>query len=367
MTDRNTFEFDGVSVLRSGAAVAASVVDLFCGVGGLTAGLLAERLRVVAGIDLDEACRYPYEVNNDVPFVRKDIGEMSSGELGTLFVKGLPRVLVGCAPCQPFSSYNAGRRDERWSLVERFGDLIEGTAPDVVSMENVPRLLNYEGGSVMDRFVERLEAADYTVWKAVVCAADYGVPQKRNRLVLLASRHGRITLPEPTTSKADWATVEDAIGALDPIEAGESHTVDRLHRAAALSDLNRRRMEAATPKGTWRDWDRSLVTHCHRADSGRSYPSVYGRMASDAPSPTITTQFYGFGNGRFGHPTQDRALSLREGAILQSFPPDYRFVRPGAPIYTKTVGRLIGNAVPVLLGRAIGRAIAGHLAGIRPT
>ena len=343
------------------APIAASVIDLFCGAGGLTAGLLQENLRVIAGIDLDEDCRYPYEANNEVPFVRKDVASLTAEELGGMFAKDMPRILVGCAPCQPFSAYNAGRPDERWALLERFGDLIEGAAPDVVSMENVPRLLNFEGGDVFDRFVDRLKASDYEVWAEVVCAADYGVPQRRNRLVLLASRHGPIALGPPTLDKGAWRSVQDAIGGLDPIEAGGQHTSDRLHRASALSETNQKRIAAATPGGSWRDWDESLVTPCHRTDAGRTYGSVYGRMSWDAPAPTVTTQFYGFGNGRFGHPSQDRALSLREGAILQSFAPDYRFVEPGRPIRMKVVGRLIGNAVPVLLGRAIGRAIVGHL------
>ena len=115
----------------------------------------------------------------------------------------------------------------------------------------------------------------------------------------------------------------------------------------------------AHPKsgGTWRDWDRSLVAHCHKKKSGKTYPSVYGRMAWDEPSPTMTTQFFGFGNGRFGHPQQNRAISLREGAILQSFPRNYKFVAKGEPVYIKTIGRLIGNAVPVKLGKAIGKSI----------
>ena len=348
-------------VHQAPATVSASVIDLFCGVGGLTAGLLEEGLQIAAGIDLDEECRYPYEFNNDVPFLRKDVSELKAKDLLNLFVDDVPRVLVGCAPCQPFSSYNAGRPDERWSLVERFAELIEEVAPDVVSMENVPRLLNFENGAVFESFVERLEAADYEVWSDVVCAADYGVPQRRNRLVLLASKHGPIKLEDPIVPRDEWITVRSAIGNLQPIAAGSVADKDRLHRSSSLSAMNQRRIKAAKPGGTWRDWDDELVTECHRSDTGKSYPSVYGRMGWNEPAPTITTQFYGFGNGRFGHPAQDRALSLREGAILQSFDPDYRFVRPGDPVRMKTVGRLIGNAVPVLLGRAIGRSIVRHL------
>jgi DNA (cytosine-5)-methyltransferase 1 len=120
-------------------------------------------------------------------------------------------------------------------------------------------------------------------------------------------------------------------------------------------------MAASKPGGTWRDWDEDLVAECHQVDTGRGYASVYGRMSWDEPSPTITTQFFGFGNGRFGHPDQDRALSLREGAMLQGFPQDYQFVDPGKPVQFKKIGRLIGNAVPVKLANAIAAAVREHL------
>jgi DNA (cytosine-5)-methyltransferase 1 len=121
------------------------------------------------------------------------------------------------------------------------------------------------------------------------------------------------------------------------------------------------RIRASKPGGTWRDWESSLVAKCHRKKKGKTYPSVYGRMEWDAPSPTITTQFFGFGNGRFGHPKQNRAISLREGAILQSFPENYRFAQADGEYPMKTIGRLIGNAVPVRLGQAIGKSILQHI------
>lgn len=136
---------------------------------------------------------------------------------------------------------------------------------------------------------------------------------------------------------------------------------DPLHQTATLSPTNLLRIRASKPGGTWRDWDPELVATCHRKRSGKTYPSVYGRMSWDEPAPTVTTQFFGFGNGRFGHPEQDRAISLREGAILQSFPKNYRFVKPGEPIHFSILGRLIGNAVPVKLGEAIGRSLVAHV------
>lgn len=155
-------------------------------------------------------------------------------------------------------------------------------------------------------------------------------------------------------------TVRDAIGRLRPIAAGEQAPRDPLHTASRLSSLNMARIRASIPGGSWRDWPKSLVADCHKAPSGRTYPSVYGRMEWNKPAPTMTTQCFGFGNGRFGHPEQNRAISLREAAILQSFPRNYAFVPPGKPVEFSVVGRLIGNAVPVDLGRAIARSLLNH-------
>ena len=121
-----------------------------------------------------------------------------------------------------------------------------------------------------------------------------------------------------------------------------------------------KRIKASLPDGSWKDWPDELVAKCHKKNSGKSYPSVYGRMSWDKPAPTITTQFYGFGNGRFGHPEQDRALSLREGALLQGFPVSYEFAPPNSTIPKRVIGRMIGNAVPVMLGRVIARSLVLH-------
>ena len=179
----------------------------------------------------------------------------------------------------------------------------------------------------------------------------YGVPQNRKRLVLLASKFGAIELPQPNEQ---IKTVRDAIGTLPQIQAGETCCRDKLHSARSLSKINIERIKQSKPGGTWRDWDQCLRLKCHSKSSGKTYPSVYGRMLWDKPSPTITTQFYGYGNGRFGHPEQNRAISFREGALLQTFPSDYIF-NPTAT--ARELGMQIGNAVPVKLAEIIGLAI----------
>ena len=342
-------------------AAHGSVIDLFCGAGGLSHGFKLEGFDVAAGIDFDAKCRFPFEENNDAPFVLADVAEIEADDLASHFSPGLPRVLVGCAPCQPFSKYSQGREDGRWQLLEHFSRLICEVKPDVVSMENVPRLQKFMDSTVFNGFVRALRNNDYFVdWKVAYCP-DYGIPQSRSRLVLLASRFGPPGVPEPTHHASNYRTVRDAIGLLPAIAAGESDAADRLHRCSELSSSNVKRMQASRPGGSWRDWEADLVTPCHRRETGHGYSSVYGRMTWDEPAPTITTQFFGFGNGRFGHPEQDRAISLREGALIQTFPPDYAFVTEGQRVEIKTLGRLIGNAVPVSLGQAIARRIRAHL------
>lgn len=346
----------GTSSESSGPAT----IDLFCGAGGLSYGMQKASVHVVAGIDIDPACRYPFEANVSAPFHERDIADTSADFVASLFPEAGPRVLAGCAPCQPFSSYTSGRETDigQWVLLDRFGALVAELKPEVVTMENVPRLT---GRSVFKRFLSVLQEAGYQCTHSVVRCAAYGVPQTRSRLVLLASRLGSIELAAPTHADDGWVTVRDTIGHLESIPAGGTDKGDPLHKASGLSKKNLRRIRAAKAGGTWRDWDQTLRAPCHTRPSGRTYAGVYGRMEWDRPAPTITTQFHGFGNGRFGHPEQDRAISLREGALLQTFPSDYSFIPKGTRVKISPVARLIGNAVPVKLGEAIGRSIVDHL------
>ena len=338
----------------------ASVIDLFCGAGGLSHGFFREGFNLVAGIDIDENCRYAYESNNDAPFICRDISSLSKCDIDELYSQSDVKILVGCAPCQPFSAYNQGNNDPKWRLVSFFGKLVAEVKPDIVSMENVPRLLKFKDGAVFKEFKCILNKLGYRLAYGIINGADYGLPQLRSRLVLVASRMGDITLPKPT-HKNKHITVRDAIGDMPPIIAGGCHGSDAMHRSSKLSPTNLSRIRASVPGGTWRDWSSNLVASCHNKSSGKGYSSVYGRMCWEKPSPTITTQFPGFGNGRFGHPEQDRALSLREGAILQGFPDNYKFVAPGQVIISKNVSRMIGNAVPVTLSQAIAKTIKSHI------
>lgn len=335
-------------------------VDLFCGAGGLSYGMQQAGIEICAGIDIDSACRHPFEENVKAHFYERDVSELTSDFVASLFAGAPARVLAGCAPCQPFSTYTHGSsvREHQWQLLDKFGEFVRDLEPEVVTMENVPSLVRH---SVFDDFQAVLEDGNYDYKHYIVRCAEYGVPQTRVRLVLLASRIGNIELVPATHAEDKFTTVRATIQGLDRIEAGGSSKSDALHKSSGLSQRNLERIRSSTPGGTWRDWDDTLRAACHVRESGHTYSSVYGRMEWDRPAPTITTQFHGFGNGRFGHPTQDRAISLREGALLQTFPEDYSFLPDGDPVHIAPLARLIGNAVPVMLGKAIGRSIMAHL------
>lgn len=340
-----------------------TVVDLFCGVGGLSHGFVLERFDVKAGIDVDPSCKHAYETNNRTTFYEKDVASISGDWVNSLFAPGKPRILVGCAPCQPYSSYTRSSRvmeDAKWLLLHEFGRIVQEVQPDVVSMENVPRLVTFQGGRPLQNFLACLSG--YHVWSDVVECADFGVPQTRKRLVVLASRIGKIELADKTHTVDRHRTVRQTIDHMPSVDSGKICPDDALHQASRLSERNRRRIEASRPGGTWRDWsDRSLVSKCHTRRSGRFFNNVYGRMSWDLPAPTITTQCYGFGNGRFGHPEQDRAISLREAALLQTFPEYYEFQKPGHQVFIAHTARWIGNAVPVALGRAVARSVGSAI------
>ncbi len=336
-------------------------VDLFCGAGGLSYGMQHAGIDVRAGIDLDPACEYPYSANiRKSRFLLRDISKLQADEVSNFYRKTSLKLLAGCAPCQPFSTLRNGRdreKSDKWPLLNEFGRLVKSILPDFVTMENVPAL---KGQDIFENFIKTLSEAGYHIMAKVVDAADYGVPQRRKRLVLLASRKGPIRLLSPEELGCKRLTVADAIANLPSLKAGEMDSMDPLHKARSLADINLSRIRASKPGGTWKDWPSHLVSPCHTRIKGETFKSVYARMEWQKPAPTITTQSSNFGTGRFGHPEQDRGISLREAAILQSFPREYKFVPEGGTVEFSTLGRLIGNAVPVDLGYAIGASILLH-------
>ena len=344
------------------------VVDLFCGVGGLTKGLSNSGLHVIAGFDNDKSCEYAYSHNNNAVFHLADIRKTTGAEIEELYQKDALKILVGCAPCQPFSQLRskmgkANLKDEKYNLLTEYGRLISEIKPEIISMENVPQLVNT---NVYKQFLQCIKEIGYSYDAQVIKCSDYGVSQGRRRLVLIGSLLGEIKIMQPTHVD-NPPQVRDFIEGLPAISAGEICREDPLHLSAGLSEINLRRIQASVPGGTWKDWPDDLKCACHKKESGKTYPSVYGRMCWDQIGPTITTQFYNYGTGRYGHPEQDRALSLREGALLQTFPPDYDFIDPNVPFSLRTIGRHIGNAVPVRIGEIIGTSVLNHLQDVNGT
>lgn len=331
--------------------------DLFCGCGGVTSGLRRAGIRVDLGIDWDENCRLTYTLNNPgAKFIRGDIREMSGAELLRCADNLRPDdylLIAACAPCQPFSSQNRGSGNKQLrTMVGEVERLVRELEPDFVFAENVPGIQAVKGFSAFRRLLSTLETLGYKHEFCNVDAQFYGVPQSRKRLVLLASRYAALAWPAVRfgneSGLSTLRTVRDAIGHFPSIAAGESHPTIPNHVAAQLSVQNLARL-LVTPKdgGSRKDWPDALGLKCHKNHDG--HPDVYGRLKWDAPAPTLTTKCTSISNGRYGHPEQDRAISVREAASLQGFPDDYVFYGG-----LKTSSRLVGNAVPPLLAFRFG-------------
>ena len=331
-------------------------IDLFCGAGGLTLGLRRAGWAVVAGVDVDEAVKETYENNNPgVRFVSADIRSVTDDDIQTLVgaVPAAELLLAGCAPCQPFSKQRRAGLRKRGdaTLLGQFARLVTALEPKVVLMENVPGIAAVPGFSSFRRFLKTLRDYGYECDHGVLNARDFGVPQHRRRYVLLAVRGSSAKLPSPTHDPgSDAVTVRRTIKRFSAIEAGDGDPSIPNHYAARLSERNLRRIQS-TPAdgGSRRDWPEGLTLDCHSRTTG--FSDVYGRMWWDRVAPTLTSRCNSLSNGRFGHPEQNRAISLREAAALQTFPDDYEFF--GAK---NRIARWIGNAVPVSFAEALGTA-----------
>ena len=342
------------------------VIDLFCGIGGLSYGLKCQGMKILAGFDLDYTCQYAYETNTGGKFYYRDVKTISGDEINKLYSqkKNVIKVLAGCAPCQPFSSYafkNKEKDSEKYDLLYEFGRLVREVQPDIVTMENVTQIINFKLKPVLQDFVDELKSLGYFVDVQKIFCPDYGIPQTRRRIVLVASKLGQITIIPPTHDKENYVTVRETIGHLPSLLSGASDPLDPLHRSIALTPINMRRIQATPYGGSWHDWPDELVLDCHKKVGGKTYGSVYGRMEWDKPAPTMTTQCTGLGNGRFGHPEQHRAISAREAALIQTFPQSYKFFPDEQQVSITKASRYIGNAVPPKLGEILAKSIINHI------
>jgi DNA (cytosine-5)-methyltransferase 1 len=337
------------------------VADFFCGCGGTSAGLKAAGMKVVFGLDNDADASATFRLNfPDACFIERDILDVDVQDMVQGIGQGASPLLVSaCAPCQPYSTFaSAKRNDPRRSLLLRLLPVLEILKPEFVLVENVPGLHSQAArAGTFNRFRKALQSQGFHIASGVVDCQKYGVPQRRRRLVIMASRLGPIDLPTPTHGRASGmlpiSTVKDWISDLPPVGAGQTHPEVPNHIASGLSEINLRRLRA-TPEGGGRaDWPPELQLACHANHRGHS--DVYGRLRFDAPAPVLTTKCTSISNGRFGHPVQDRPISVREAACLQTFPREYTFVGG-----IKSATRQVGNAVPVLLAQRIGETFVEH-------
>ena len=330
-------------------------IDVFCGVGGLTRGLIDAGIQVKKGYDIDPRLKETYEKNNEgVKFYCKNIKDLTGDEiLKGLDLKNDYLLVAGCAPCQPFSQINKNDKgDERKYLLDEFGRLVKELRPDYILLENVPGL-NTRGRRIFDRFLKILEENNYNFDYDILDAKEYGVPQKRLRLILLASKNSLITLPEKThgpsdSSKPLYKTVRNTIAKYPYLKAGQKSKKIPNHECRDLAPINRERMKYIKIDGGSRtDLPEHLQLKCHKNHSGHN--DVYGRMKWDDVSPTLTCKCTSISNGRFGHPAQTRGISVREAAALQTFGDDYVFYD-----CLSVATEWIGNAVPVKFAKVLG-------------
>lgn len=340
------------------------VFDFFSGCGGTSKGLQTAGMDIVLGLDIDKDSEATYLANFlGAEFIRQDISSVETQSIKNAIQKcgSSPLLFCGCAPCQPFTKQNTLKKtdDVRAPLLNEFQRFVEYYEPEYVFVENVPGMQKIKNEkSPFTDFITALKLKGYSVSYAVKAAQNYGVPQYRRRLVLIASRLGYIDLPGEThgegENKEKYATVWDYISDLPSIRAGEEHPEIPNHRAANLSELNLKRIKAMPPGGSRKDWPDELKLDCH-AENYSGHTDVYGRMKWNAPASGLTTRCISLSNGRFGHPDQDRAISAREAACLQTFPMDFVFHGN-----LGSVARQIGNAVPVKLAEVFGQHIINH-------
>lgn len=354
-----------------------TVIDLFCGAGGLSAGLEMAGFRVLAGVDMFEAAGKTFEATHPhAKFIGDPIQDVSVEKL--MEVTGLKRgeltVLVGGPPCQAYSVYNhqRGMHDERATLFRQYLRIVEGLHPEWIVMENVAGIYSIGGGVAVHAIKTELRSLGYVVEEKVLKAEEFGVPQERRRVVFIGNRLGEpITHPAPTHGPGlkPYVTIRDAIGDLPALQNGEdlgkvsyaheprcdfqkvvrgNRTSVANHAAPRLGKANLARLDHIPQGGSWRDIPFDLLPAGMKRAKRSDHTKRYGRMKWDGLSCTVLTKC-DIHWGAYIHPEQNRAISVREAARLQSFPDSFEFTGSKTDQYIQ-----VGNAVPPLLGKAIG-------------
>ena len=345
-------------------------IDIFAGGGGLTVGLKRAGFNVVAAVELEQHAFTTYTANHpEVRALHQDVSTIAGSDLHNLCSGDTLDLLAGCPPCQGFTSLTAKYKteDPRNILIFEMSRLAKDIRPRAIMMENVPGLAS-KGKDLYVDLKRRLRKLGYLLTEGVLEVADYGVPQFRRRLVLLGGLGFEIELPKPTHDKeslsglAPWKTVKDTIGDMnEPVtldDARKTGGVERSnwHVVRTLSPNNTKRIQVARAGASWTTIPESLRPECHR-NGYRGFSNVYGRMEWDSPSPTITGGCTTLSKGRFGHPVDNRTISVREAALLQTFPDDYLFDTP----YMEYVCNIIGNALPCVFAEAVSKQCSDAL------
>lgn len=338
-----------------------TAVDLFSGCGSVTAGLKRRHFKVIAAVEIDPIACATYKSNHPTThLIQNDIREVSPSDISKLLSEGENLdLLVVCAPCQPFSNQNRHKNkgDKRQELIIESVRFAASLKPEIIMYENVPGLAGENFRNILNELTERLTSIGYKCGNPTsIDAADYGVPQRRERCLMFASRGKEPPLPPPPVTPApSRITVSDAIGRLKRLNSGERDGSDPLHFARNHQDIALERLNHIPKNGGTRfSLPEHLELDCHKGKKG--YPDVYGRMKWENVAPTLTTGCTDLTKGRFVHPEDDRAITLREAARLQTFPDNYRFA--GNP---RKIAVQIGNAVPMKLVEAIAPTIRSAL------
>jgi DNA (cytosine-5)-methyltransferase 1 len=345
-------------------------VDFFCGGGGMSYGMLQAGINVIAGIDHEPKCKETFEANiTGAEFIEADVFKLTPFYLKRklkLEKNDNNLILIGCSPCQFWSIINTEKKKSKKSknLLKEFTRFVKYFNPGYVVVENVPGVLRQKKESGLEKFLVWLESNGYKVHFNVHNVSDYGVPQNRKRFTLIANRVGNAEI-SPLKVEGKKLTVRDVLGntnGFPTISHGHEDNTPFLHKVMKLGEKNLERLIYVQKDGGNR-FSFAGIPHLQlNCFIGRdnSFRDTFGRLWWDRPSPTITTKFYNISNGRFVHPEEDRALSLREGAVLQSFPKEYKFFGKGID----SIARIIGNAVPPAYARSIGMAIKRNVDAI---
>ncbi|WP_455422007.1 DNA cytosine methyltransferase [Flectobacillus roseus] len=342
-------------------------IDFFCSGGGMSYGMKDAGIEIIAGIDFDKSCKSTYEANiSGAEFINADVFDLEERylELHLSLEKNDDNlIMIGCSPCQFWSIINTDKTKSAKSknLLVEFSRFVKYFRPGYIVVENVPGVLRRKEESGLNEFIEWLKNNGYkSPHIKVHNVFDYGVPQSRKRFTLIATRLTEKEI-EPAQIVGKKIVVKDVLGAhngFEKIEPGHKDNTDFLHTVPNISDINKRRLKKVPKNGGNRlgfakDPDLQLKCFIGKDDS---FKDTFGRLWWDKPAPTITTKFFSISNGRFVHPEEDRALSIREGATLQTFPLTYKFI--GTSI--ANIARMIGNAVPPKYAKALGKAIIQH-------